>query len=83
MDMSNTATTKSCRKCNGTGYRPEVAHVDGGRCWACGPQDDTSYTRRYNGWTEADREAEAAAIDAEILAGQALRRIARRLAQSA
>jgi hypothetical protein len=24
-----------CLKCDGTGHRPEYAHVDGGMCWAC------------------------------------------------
>jgi hypothetical protein len=37
-------TTKPCRYCNGTGFRPEVAHVDHGRCWHCN-KVDTSYTR--------------------------------------
>ena len=78
--MSNTATTTKCRKCNGTGHRPEVAHVDGGRCWACGPQEDHSYVHRYDNWTEADHEAERAKIRAEMVADQARRRIARRAA---
>jgi hypothetical protein len=37
-------STHTCRHCNGTGYRPEVAHCDGGRCWHCN-KVDTSYTR--------------------------------------
>lgn len=37
--------TTPCPKCNGTGYLPHHAHVDGGRCWNCTGRADTSYTR--------------------------------------
>jgi hypothetical protein len=26
-----------CKKCGGTGYLPNFARVDAGRCWACLP----------------------------------------------
>lgn len=69
---------KNCSKCNGTGYRPEVAHVDGGRCWACN-KVDTSYTL-----TLEDKTLDE--LTAEIVARQAVRRaerLAERLARQA
>jgi hypothetical protein len=69
---------KNCRKCGGTGFL-KFTNVDGGRCWACGPQADTSYTRKYVGATDAELEAEMAEIKAETVARQAARRAVRDL----
>ena len=60
-------TPKTCRYCNGTGHRPEVAHVDGGRCWHCGPGNDINY----------DAPETMDEINAKMLAAQAERRAAR------
>lgn len=69
-DMSN------CRKCGGTG-KVQFTDVDGGRCWACGPKTDTSYTRKYVGMSAEELEAEHQALLAETVAAQAARRAAR------
>lgn len=57
----------SCRKCNGTGRLPQHAHVDGGRCWSCGPGNDIQY----------DEPQTMEQIDAEMAARQAERRARR------
>jgi hypothetical protein len=62
-------TTNTCHKCNGTGYRLEVAHCDGGRCWHCN-KVDTSYTLAGS--------AVRAQAEALLFAQDAQRRIERR-----
>ena len=64
--------TNTCRHCNGTGHRPEVAHVDGGRCWHCGPGNEIKYAKPQS----MDE------INAEMVARQAARRAARKERQA-
>jgi len=67
------ATTATCRRCNGTGFRIEVAHVDGGRCWHCGPGNDIVY--------ETDEEFDAR--QARLLVERKARREVRQAAATA
>ena len=62
--------TMNCRKCNGTGFRKEVAHVDGGRCWSCGPVNTITYL------TDEEFAAEQAVKTAERQARREARRAA-------
>lgn len=65
---TTTKNGKTCRKCDGTGFRPEVAHCDGGRCWHCNPlppkvrtqaqiDDDAAFQAFYGPEAEAQRNA--------------------------
>lgn len=67
-----TTTTMICKRCGGTG-RVQFSRVDGGRCFACTGQADTSYTRN------APTGEETAAAYRKLLAA---RRESRRLARS-
>lgn len=54
-------TSTPCPKCQGTGYLPQFARVDGGRCWAC-HEVDTSYTRNVKPLSVEEAAANWAAI---------------------
>jgi len=66
-------TTKTCKKCGGTGRLAWTA-VDGGRCWACTGKADTSYSSDLRAHEEYVAQWEAA---------RATARAARRAARTA
>jgi hypothetical protein len=64
--------TADCKKCKGTGFLSQFAHVDFGRCWSCGSGNDIVYLT----------DAEFQAMMDERTAARHARRDARRAARA-
>lgn len=79
-------TKRPCRKCNGTGYLPNFAHVNNGICWACGGLGDPTASLPVSPESverDAALKARAEAARQEREASLAAREAARQLGPEA